>query len=303
MSSENHGRLSTFLLTEWARKDNRQLVEVSLMYAPGGGFKNEPIRKWVRADNPEYFAEIVNVESLVSHILEIAESEADAKPAGKHRFIVRTQQHLGEQANFSIALQPSYTGSDDGAMVTTIAGGGGGRGGESIAAAQVLAGNNAQLMRTNTQMFDGTIRVLGQQTQNLHEQVVDLTKENAILRRELEEARSNKLDREFQIHMAAEKNNRTNAGFQKALQLGTVLVAKIAADKTNPGALGEGAPLPLLIEELKQSLRQDQMQAVMGILDMPQKIIFMEIINMATPKPPPGPPQGHPQANGAARPG
>lgn len=273
------------------------------MYAPGGGFKNEPIRKWVRADNPEYFAEIVNVESLVSHILEIAESEADAKPAGKHRFIVRTQQHLGEQANFSIALQPSYTGSDDGAMVTTIAGGGGGRGGESIAAAQVLAGNNAQLMRTNTQMFDGTIRVLGQQTQNLHEQVVDLTKENAILRRELEEARSNKLDREFQIHMAAEKNNRTNAGFQKALQLGTVLVAKIAADKTNPGALGEGAPLPLLIEELKQSLRQDQMQAVMGILDMPQKIIFMEIINMATPKPPPGPPQGHPQANGAARPG
>ena len=155
-------------------------------------------------------------------------------------------------------------------------------------------------MRTNTQMFDGTIRVLGQQNLSMHDQIINLTTENAALRRELEEARSNKLDREFQIHMAAEKNQRANAGFQKLLQLGTVVVAKFGADKAGGQQLGEGAPLPMLIGELYQSLRPEQMNAIMQTLDMGQKMIFMEIVNLSRPpdkgpqqgKPPPGGPNG-----------
>ena len=159
-------------------------------------------------------------------------------------------------------------------------------------------------MRINTQMFDGTIRVLGQQNLSLHEQVIALTTENAILRKELEDARSNKMDREFQIAMAAEKNARTNAGFQKLLQLGTVVAAKIGTNN-DAAQLGEATPLAMLLGEFYQSLRQDQLGVLMQTLDMAQKIMFMEVVNLV--RPPDkgdGRPQGPPPAGGvnAARP-
>jgi len=45
-----------------------------------------------------------------------------------------------------------------------------------------------QLIHINAQMFDGTIRVLGQQNLNMREQIMALTSANATLCRELEEA-------------------------------------------------------------------------------------------------------------------
>jgi len=274
-NAELHGKVLGFLMAEWARKDNRQLIGVDLLYAPGNGFKDEEIRKWVRADEPELFAEFVNVEKLVSQIVEIAEGEADAKPAGKHRFLIRTHQHMGGRAVHSFALSPSYRGGDE----IMITGSGGGVGGRDQA---VIANHAGQLMRINAQMFEGTIRVLGQQNMSLHEQVSTLTADNAMLRRELEDARSNKMDREFQIAMATEKNMRTNAGFQKLLQIGSVVAARIG---TGGSALTEGSPTPLagLLADFYQSLRQDQMGVLMQALDMGQKIMFMEIVNLVRP--------------------
>ena len=281
-NAELHQKILAFLMVEWARKDERQLVEVELLFAPGSGYRQEPVRKWVRADEPDFFAEIVNIEKLVTQIIEIAEGEADAKPAGKHCFVVRTKQHLGGRANMSFALSPSYTGGGDETSLVPN-GGGGSRGSDIVAAAQILASNNGQLMRTNTQMFDGTIRVLGQQNLNMHEQIMELRTENASLRRKLEEAESNKMDREFQIMMAADKNARTNATVQKVLQLGTVVVSKFAAGNEGAAQLGEAAPLPMLIGEFYQSLRPDQKGGLMQMLDMAQKIMFMEIVNLVKP--------------------
>ena len=288
-NAEHHGKILGFLMTEWARKDNRQLTSVSLLYAPGNGFKDEEIRKWVRADEPELFAEFVNVEKLVAQIVEIAEGEADAKPAGKHRFVIRTQQFMNERATHSFALSPSYRGGDEVALLSN-GGGGGGRD------QQVIANHAGQLMRINAQMFEGTIRVLGQQNMNLHEQVSSLTAETALLRRELEEARSNKMDREFQIAMAAEKNARTNAGFQKLLQIGSVVAAKMGAGDEGQGGGGSQTPLAILIGEFYSSLRPDQGNTLMQMLDMSQKIMFMEIVNLVKP------PEQHGGGQQAARP-
>ena len=55
-NAELHGRVLGFLMGEWSRKDNRQLVGVDLMYSPGQGFRDEEIRKWERADEPDFFA-------------------------------------------------------------------------------------------------------------------------------------------------------------------------------------------------------------------------------------------------------
>ena len=78
-NAELHAKILGFLMAEWARKENRQLVSVELIYAPGGGFREEPIRKWVRADEPDFFAEFVNIEKLVTQIIEIAEGEESLK--------------------------------------------------------------------------------------------------------------------------------------------------------------------------------------------------------------------------------
>jgi hypothetical protein len=280
-NAELHARVLGFLMGEWSRKDNRQLIGVDLLYSPGQGFRDEEIRKWERADEPEFFAEFVNIEKLVNSIVEIAEGEADAKVPGKHRFVVRTRQHGGTKPTLSFALNPGYRGAGDETALVSGGGGGGGQRGD-IAVAQVLAQNNSQLMRTNQQMFDGTIRVLGQQNMSLHDQLSALTAENATLRRELEEARSNKMDRDFQIAMAREKNERTNAGFQKVLQLASVAVAKIGGAGEAQG--GNENPLAMLISELYKSLRADQMNAIMQMFDMAQKLMFMEIVKMIDPQ-------------------
>ena len=275
---ELHRKLLEYLMTEWARKENRQLVGVDLLYSPGGGYKNDPIRQWERADEPEMFSEFVNIEKLVSQIIEIAEGDVDTRSGGKHRYLVKTRQHLGTSPVFPFALQPAYHGSSD--ETALAANGGGGGGAKDVAVTQILAQNNNQLMRTNQQMFDGTIRVLGHQNQNMHDQIIALRDENAKLRMDLEQANSNKMDREFQMAMAAEKNNRNNAVIQKALQLSTVVVGKFAAESSGSQQLGEGSPLALLINEFQSSIRPDQMQALMQLLDMPQKIMFMEISKM-----------------------
>lgn len=279
-TAELHGKILTFLSGEFARKEGRQCVSIDLLYAPGGGFKEEDIRKWVRADEPDTFENLAELDKLISQIIEIAESEADAKPAGKHRFVLRTHQGLGGRATQSFFLYPKYNGSGDDTAIVAPGGGGGAGGGRP----DIIANHAALLMRTNREMFDGTIRVLGQQSSNLYQQVVTLTTENAKLRTELEEARSNKLDREFQMAMAHEKNLRTNQGFQHLLQLGTVVAAKIAGGDEAQG--GQVSPLAMLIRKFGESLRKDQIGAVMGILDMSQKMMFVEIMNMVTPSEP-----------------
>src|SRR5512135_668228 len=292
--AELQSKILAFLMGEWVRVGNRQLVGVDLLYAPGGGYKDEDVRRWEREDEPQFFAEIVNVEKLVSQIVEIAQGEADAKPSGKHRFIVRTRQHMGTKPTLSFALYPSYHGGGD--EVSLVPGGGGGGGGgvrsQDIAAAQILAGNNSQLMRINAQMFDAALRPLAQQNQQLLTELIALRAENSELQRKLAEAEANKSDREFQIAMAMEKNARANAGFQKVMQLGTVIASKIAAGAGGgeTSQLGEGNPLVMLIGEFYQSLRQEQLGVLMQTLDMGQKMMFMEIVNMVRP-----PDKGQPQ--------
>lgn len=291
-NAELHGKILGFLAGEFARKEGRQCVGVDLLYAPGNGFRDDEIRKWVRGDEPELFdvpGNFVHVEKFVSTILEIAEGEADAKPAGRHRFVVRTHQHLGGRATMSFALSPRFSGGEETSL--SVPGGGGGR----SDASGVLMNHAGQLLRVNMQMYDCTLRVLGAQNADIRQENAELRAENILLRREVDEARSNKMDREFQIAMAAEKNARTNAGFQKLLQIGTVVAAKIGGGDESQGGAPTG--LAMLISEFGKSLRKEQIGVLMGTLDMAQKMMFMEIMNMVTP-----PDQGEPKP-GESKPG
>jgi hypothetical protein len=111
-SEDLYRKILNFLICELAREEKRRCIGIDLFYAPGGGFRDEIIRKWTREDDSELFEHGNAVETLASQILEIAEGEADARPAGKHRFIVRTYQHYGARQIMSFSLSPMYFGDD-----------------------------------------------------------------------------------------------------------------------------------------------------------------------------------------------
>lgn len=104
-------RLLGFLMKEWSRKDSRQLVAVDLLYSPGHGYRDEEVRRWERADEPEFFAEPANVEQLAATIVRVAEEEADNR-TGRQRFVVRAHQHAGTKNVMSFSVVPAYYGSD-----------------------------------------------------------------------------------------------------------------------------------------------------------------------------------------------
>ena len=290
-NAELHSKILSFLGGEFARKEGRQCVGVELCFSPGNGFRDEEIRKWVRSEEPELFDSFVNLEKLVALIVEIATGEADAKPAGKHRFVLRTKQHMSDRATLSFALSPGYSGGDE----ALVASGGGGRGSDASA---VLMNHAGQLMRVNVQMYDGTIRVLGAQNADMRAENSELRADNSKLRRENDELRSSHTEREFQIAMAMEKNARTNAGFKQLLQIGTVVAAKIGGG--DAGQAGAPSSLGMLVSSFGSSLRQEQIAVLMNTLDMSQKIMFMEIMNMVAPPEGSGPKPGESKPAGPA---
>jgi hypothetical protein len=123
-ASDKTRRILDFLMKEWGRKDSRQLVAVELLYATGLDHRDESIQRWERADEPEFFAAAENVEMLAEHIVAIAEEEADAKPAGKHRFVVRAHQYAGTKPMMSFAVLPAHLREHDEEPKTVVADGG-----------------------------------------------------------------------------------------------------------------------------------------------------------------------------------
>ena len=109
---ERQDKLAAFLFREMARKEHRQCVQVELLYSPGMGFHDEPIHAWTRDEDPKLLEDLSGVEPLVSAIFQIANDAMAHKPAGKHRFVVRTHQHLESKPAHSFALYPPYNDED-----------------------------------------------------------------------------------------------------------------------------------------------------------------------------------------------
>lgn len=295
MSEEHHPKLLAFLAGEFSKKEGRQCVRVDLEYSQPGGYRPERLRTWAREEEPELFDNFVQVEQLTSTIIEIAEGHADSFGMGSHRFLVRTHQHLGGRAMHSFKVVPSFEAGADMALVTTQqSGGGGGGGGEALG---VLTQNNTALMRTNQAMFTASFGTLAGLAENLRAENVKLKTENEVMRRELDDARSNKDEREFEIAMKMNKEQRTSKSFDKVLQIGTVIAAKMTGGDKDPGS---PTPLSMMLGELGQSLRPEQVSALFNVLDIGQRILFAEIMKMVTPEKPGAVPSNG--ANSAAHP-
>jgi hypothetical protein len=103
-------KILTFLVSEF----KRQCLGVDLYYAPGDGYRDEPIRTWTYENDAEFLGVLgddpPHLEKLAALIVEIAEGEADVKPTGRHRFFLRTHQRVGARHMMSFALSPAHFG-------------------------------------------------------------------------------------------------------------------------------------------------------------------------------------------------
>ncbi len=278
MSDESlHQKITEFISGELARKAERQCIGIDLLYAPPG-YRDERLKTWERADEPEKFEQLVLVEQMVSQIVEIAEGHADTFGSGSHQYVIRTRQHLGGRLTHRFRISPQYSSSDQALMAQN--GNATASSGPSGEALQILSQNNQAFMRTNQAMFTASFGTLATLSEGMRDENIKLKSENSMLRRQLDEAMSIKEDREFETAMKAEKNARTNAGFNKLLQIGTVVAAKIAGgDMSKEGA--SAAPINMLIADFTKSLRKDQIASLFQILDSGQQMLLFEIMNMA----------------------
>lgn len=269
-----HQKILVFCSASFAKTETAQCTGVVLFFAPGGGFKDDTLRSWVRTENPELFGDPLGIDKLVTEIAEVAEQDVNAKPPGSYRYVLRTKQHGGGYEKHSFSLKPAYNG-DETALVTTNQRSGGGGGSATEA---VLASNNQALMRVNQQMFDSAFRPLMQIQANLLDQMAAMREENSRLQREIAEAKSNNLEREWKIAEAADKNNRSNAMLATGMQVAKVIAAKIGGiDGGGNQALEAGAQLMI---DWARTLRPDQVEVIMSVQDMSQKIMLMELFKM-----------------------
>jgi hypothetical protein len=111
--NELHLKILGFLAEALAGKDHRQCIEIALLYAPGNGFLDEPLRLWTRKESPELF-DFGSLADLVFSILKIARDHTDSlgSPVAVRHF-VRTTEFLCHRQVCSFRMPPNAVIQED----------------------------------------------------------------------------------------------------------------------------------------------------------------------------------------------
>lgn len=305
MSEELHRKLRDFLVGEVNRREERQCVRIELLYAPKGA-RPTPLKDWTRPEYPEIFESLTLVEKLTTTIIESAMQYADSFMSGKHRFEVITKQHLGGHVTFAFVMQASMiTGEGD---ETSLAAPG------TVGPAPLTEGTAAHVIATLTRaqqsMFDGTVRVLGATNAQFREENNELRARVRELERELDAARSDRLEREFMVQVQGAKESQRGEILSRLMQFASIAAGQyVAGDPKAPGAPQKTeAALKMMMSQLAHSLTNEQISAIFNgapvVFDQGQRALLMQIMTVATREDAPqqagaSPPNG---ANGAHSP-
>ncbi len=274
MSEQLHQKILAFLGAEFARKEHRQCIKLELAHAMHG-FRGDDLCTWTREEDPELFDDLTRVERLTNEIIAKAESEADAYGQGTHRFVLKTHQYMGGTARSSFSVAAGFTGGDE----LTVGGGIGQA--DRPDATGVLAmqmRHNERHMLNQSQMFQGTISVLSRQNTELAAENAALRAERNAFFRQLEEASSLKDERDLKGMAQIASDGRKDKALGKILSLAPVVASKFLGKETMPGAQ---SPLSMLINELGESLSNEQMMQIASKLKMEQQVLFMEAMRLA----------------------
>jgi hypothetical protein len=276
MSVELTSKLVGFLSGELSRKD-RQAEEVRVVHRPGPGSKDEEIKSWTRESEPEHFTTLAFIEKMVQTVISRTQDHCDSFPAGRRRYSVLVVQHLGGVASYPFSLLPSHAMTmDEVEDADIVIPGMTGR--SSRAAEQALNQALGTAMRSNTMMFDGSLRALIGTNTKMLEEYHKSQEEVRALRRENDELRSIRDERQWAMQREAKKDERTGKAIDQIFQFGTLALTKALG-----GADGkQNAPdrVMMLLKELKDSIHERQVQALMQVFSPAQLQQFIEVMTI-----------------------
>lgn len=276
-TEDNHRRITAFLSSAFAMRENRQCTRVQLTFGRAGAPGDE-LGNWERKDYPDPdlspFDNLALCEELVTKIVEASERYAETTGMeGNHRFEVRAHQALGGRTKCAFQV---FVDNGDG---TTE--------GRSPDATGVLA-----MTIAHTEFFvKQNAAIVGTSIGALKEMVRDLTAENTQLRKEradffleLEDARSQQSERDLLGIAQTASDERKKLTIEKLLQFAPIIASKLLASGEAGAAAnvsGAAAPLTLIINELADSMSQEQIMKILPALNAPQQAMFIETFKMA----------------------
>ena len=301
-TADLHAKILSFLGTAFSLEGVQTIVRVDLGYSPPGGYRVDPLKSWQPESHPDLFGivpelkdkQLVFVERLATEILELAENHADSYGVGRHRFVLRTAQHMGGRQVHAFVILPSFDGSDEQQLALTQ--GGAGMGGAGDALVPTSTGLIAQLMRhlevrdrnaqITLQSYMGAINHHTQQMRDenteLRAQIAAMNKDRAESWKLIEEARSTEHSRQIEAQLVVGKEERKTMAAKKIVNLLPVFMSKwLGSGKGKDGEpIAPKSPLGKAAAKLLGSLTGDQRDALGGILSMEQQIALSEVVEV-----------------------
>lgn len=248
------------------RSKDKQIAKFVLRHASPGA-KGNDVESW---DHDERL-ELDQIEMLAAEISGRAQTDADGLGSGVHRYTLQTVLNKGVNGNrFVFRVRANETGDDEVA-------------GEDSPTQKGLLG---QLMRHNEAnnrtlhtALGGIVSMMSRQMVSMGERMQSLEAERATTFLALEAAKTEAHDRDMDAMKTLEDEKRKGQAFDKLMQLGPVVVNRIVGKDIMP--TGGVDPLAMILNNLGESLTQDQVRTIAATLRPEQQLQFMEVMETA----------------------
>jgi hypothetical protein len=226
------------------------------------------------------FEGLAAVEGMASEILRLSTDHADSFGSGKHRFEVRTTQHLGSRPKMSFMLHAESDGGEGAGVLGED---------EPPTERGVLAQSMRHLevtQRTLTTVYQSALGTMSNMIRDMSEENRGLRTDRVKHLSELESARNEQTERELAAHLAASAEERKDLALQKVLAFLPVAASRLIGSGGGSGsketkASDTGAAMSMLAGELAESIDQAQLMKLMPIFTEPQRLLLMEMFSMA----------------------
>ncbi len=292
-SDDPASKLMEFLTRCMAMTNTQRAMRIEIRCI-SDGYRSEPLDSWSREADPELFGNLAHTEAMVAQVVKIIEEHTDA--AGEASvFEIKCRSYDQSVKQRKVKVMPAARPNDERTMLLPH---------ETPTGTGLLA----LLMRHNERVI-GMMETQSQSTAKLQRGSVDsilqilkeTREENAALRsertahlRELEMARSEEADRDMKFAAQEASDKRKSVMTDKFAMILPVLAQAIAGrltkgkdDKSKSSGTDDPAkpraktPLETVLLKFMETMTDDQIAAVKGVLDVEQSLVLGGAINAA----------------------
>lgn len=247
------------------RPAGKQITKFVLRHAAPGAKGND-----VETFEHEEALSIDDIEVFASQIVQRAQTDADGLGSGAHRYNLQTIIGKGVAGGrFVFRMRASEDPDDE------IAG-------EDSPSTRGLL---SQLMRHNEAMArtlnaatQSIINVMARNVESANTRMAKMEEERSATFLALEAAKSEQHNRDLELMVSSQNEDRKTQAFNKAMALAPVIANRIMGSQVVPV---KEDPLVMILNQLAESLDGKQIEAIANSLTMEQRIMFAEAIQAA----------------------